>query len=399
MNSRKRFCATMHYQPRDRAPLTDFGFWEETFPAWYEQGLPRIVHYGYDEPDGLESDGSPNDSIHNNHVMYFGMDFGLDDVARSSGVKVGLVPQFAEEVLEDQGDHVLLQQKDGVRVLRRKVMSSIPQPQSHLLVDRASWEAHYKPRLDPEHPDRFPQDWEERVQHWNDTNRAEIVALPGGSLYGWIRNWMGVENVSYLLYDDPVWFEEMVTTIADCIVGTLERALASGVQFDGCGMWEDMCYNSGPLISPQHFQKFLVPHYRRITDLLHQHGVDVVWLDCDGDISLLVPHWLDAGVNCMFPLEIGMWGADPLKYREEYGKDLLMMGGVDKHILQGRLSQIEEEVHRLVPLVEEGGYIGFCDHRVPPDVPYQNYLGFLELAREVWGHGVNLPPMGELGHR
>ncbi|MCB0110435.1 MAG: hypothetical protein KDE53_31155, partial [Caldilineaceae bacterium] len=186
---------------------------------------------------------------------------------------------------------------------------------------------------------------------------------------------------------------EMVTTIADCIIGTLERALASGVQFDGCGMWEDMCYSSGPLLSPKHFKQYLVPHYRRITDLLHKHGVDVVWLDCDGDISLLVPMWLDAGVNCMFPLEVGTWRADPIKYRREYGKDLLIMGGFDKHLLQGNKAQIEAEVQRLAPLVDEGGFIGFCDHRVPPDVPLENYLFYLSKVRDIWGHGVNLPPM------
>ena len=136
-----------------------------------------------------------------------------------------------------------------------------------------------------------------------------------------------------------------------------------------------------------------MPHYRRITVLLHKYGVDVVWLDCDGDISRLVPMWLDAGVNCMFPLEVGTWGADPLKYRREYGKDLLIMGGFDKHLLQRNKAQIEAEVYRLAPLIEEGGYIGFCDHRVPPDVPLENYRFYLETVREVWGHGVNLQPM------
>ena len=378
MNNRERFNATMHYQSRDRAPITDFGFWTETFPLWYKQGLPRRIKYSYAK---------------SNHVSYFGMDFGLDAISRSTDVRVGLSPHFRPKILEDRDDHEIVQQSDGVRVLRRKFMGSIPQHQGHLLTDRESWEKHYKPRLDPDYPRRLPSDWDARVKAWQDPDRSEIIALPGGSLYGWIRNWMGVQNVSYLVYDDPKLFEEMVTTIADCIIGTLERALASGVQFDGCGMWEDMCYSSGPLLSPKHFKQYLVPHYRRITDLLHKHGVDVVWLDCDGDISLLVPMWLDAGVNCMFPLEVGTWRADPIKYRREYGKDLLIMGGFDKHLLQGNKAQIEAEVQRLAPLVDEGGFIGFCDHRVPPDVPLENYLFYLSKVRDIWGHGVNLPPM------
>ena len=203
---------------------------------------------------------------------------------------------------------------------------------------------------------------------------------------------MGLENVALVPYDDPAWFEEMVTTLADCTIGAMTRALESGAKFDSCSMWEDMCYSGGPLLSPNHFKQYLVPHYRRITDLLHKYGVDVVWVDCDGKIDNLLPLWLEAGVNCMFPLEVGTWGGDPVKYRKEYGKDLLLIGGFDKHILQGSQEQILAEILRLVPLVEEGGYIPLPDHRVPPDVPYENYLYYLRQARQVWGKGINLKP-------
>ena len=201
-----------------------------------------------------------------------------------------------------------------------------------------------------------------------------------------------MENLAYLIYDDPAWFGEMVETIADCIIGTLTRILQTGARFEACGIWEDMAYNAGPLISPRHFKQFLAPHYRRIVDLLHRYQVDVIWVDCDGDIRKLVPLWLEAGVNCMFPLEVGTWGADPIAYRRQYGKDLLIMGGFDKHILARDKREIEAEVYRLFPLIEEGGYIGFCDHRVPPDVPLENYLFYLDTARRVWGKELDLRP-------
>ena len=188
----------------------------------------------------------------------------------------------------------------------------------------------------------------------------------------------------------------MVETVADCVIGTLTRAIEAGARFDACGMWEDMCYSGGPLLSPQHFRQYLVPHYRRITDLLRRNGCDVVWVDCDGKIDDLIPLWLGAGVNCMFPIEIGTWGADAVRYRREYGRELLMMGGFDKHILAGTPEQIEAEVNRLAPLVEEGGYIGFADHRVPPDVPLANYMHYLRTVRRVWGKGVNLKPIGDV---
>lgn len=370
MTDRERFLATMRYQPRDRAPICDFGFWRETLSVWHGQGLPPHI-------DKTNSDA------------FFGMDYGLDAVMAATGVEVGLSPAFEEVVLEDRGERELVQQWDGVRVLRSKLGSTIPMPIGHQLVDRDSWRKHYKPRLDPAHPDRYPADWEERTRLWADPERNEVIALPCGrycaSLYGWLRNWMGVEKLSMVVYDDPAWFEEMVTTVADCIIGVFGRVLETGGQFDACALWEDMCYSSGPLLSPQHVKRYLVPHYRRISDLVRKHGVEVIWIDCDGRIDSLIPLWLEAGINGLFPVEVGTWGADPVRYRQEYGRDLLMLGGFDKHILAQGKREIEQEVYRLAPLVEEGGYIGFCDHRVPPDVPLDNYMYYLETVRRVWG--------------
>ncbi len=377
MNDRERFIATMHYQPRDRAPLYDFNFWDETLPAWYEQGLPRHWHRG-------------------NVREYFGLDCSLGGGGPGDwgvGINTKLMPPFETRILQDFGDEYTQMQDDGVIVRKQRSSVSIPMHEGHTLVDRESWNRHYKPRLDPSTPGRLPPDWDRRVETWTDPHRTHPVFLWAGSLFGWIRDWMGLENVAMVVYDDPAWFEEMVITIADLQVAMLEKIFATGGQFEALSMWEDMCFNAGPLISPAHFRRFLVPQYKRITSLCHRHGVDIVYLDCDGKIDDLIPLWLEAGVNCMFPLEIGTWGADPVRYRREYGRDLLMMGGFDKHILQRTPREIEAEIYRLTPLVEEGGYIGFPDHRVPPDVPLENYLFYCRTVRRVWGRDTNLPPM------
>jgi hypothetical protein len=375
MNHRQRFYAVMHYQDRDRVPLFDFSVWDDTLTLWKAQGLPERLSKA-------------------RLFRYFGMDYSLGDVTFATGTNMGLMPSFEERVLEDQGDREIFQQADGVRVLRQKKMGSIPQHLGHLLTDRESWRKHYRPRLDPDHPERMPPDLAVRILEWSDPDHPSLVVPWIGGLYGWIRDWMGMEAVSMVVYDDPAFFEEMVATIADCMIGTLARLLAAGAKIDACAFWEDMCYNAGPLIHPRHFKQYLVPHYRRITDLLHRYGVDIVWVDCDGRIDKLVPLWLNSGVNCMFPLEIGSWGADPLRFRQEYGKDLRLMGGFSKRILAGTKAEIDREVFRLAPLVEEGGYIPFCDHLVPPDVPFENYWHYCKKAREVWGHGVDLAPMG-----
>jgi uroporphyrinogen-III decarboxylase len=277
-------------------------------------------------------------------------------------------------------------------VLRKKYMGSIPMHEGHLLVDRASWKKLYKPRLDSSHPQRW-EGFDEKVRQWLDPQRDVPLTAPGGSMFGRLRDWMGIENIAVLVYDDPSLFEEMTETMGDLVVGVLQRCLATGARFDACCMWEDMCYNGGPLISPAHFEQYLVPQYRRITSLLRSHGCDVVYVDCDGKVDALLPMWLEAGVNCMFPVEVGTWNADPVQLRKQFGQDLLLMGGFDKRVLQSSPAAITREVERLTPLVEEGGYIGFADHRVPPDVPLANYLFYLRCVRQAWGRGINLKPL------
>ena len=373
MNERQRFNAILHYQPVDRCPIVDYGFWDETPVVWHEQGLPPEI-------------GKPE--LH----AYLGMDYNVDDLYDTTGIDVKWYPKFEPLVLEDLGDHEIVQQDDGVQVLRRKFMSSIPHPVKHLLADRESWKRYYRPRLDPSNPGRYPADWDARLPNWRDPDRPNLVVVRGGGLYGYLRNWMGLEKLSLLIYDDPALFAEMVETLADCSIGTLERVLSTGGHFDACAMWEDMCYNAGPLISPKHFRQYLMPHYRRITDLLQRHGVDIVFLDCDGEISKLAPLWLEVGINTMFPFEVGSWKADPYAYRRRFGKELRMIGGFDKNILMSSRQAIAAEVYRLAPLVEEGGFIPHCDHLVPPYVPYENYLYYLSLARKVWGCDTDLRP-------
>ncbi len=378
MNLRERFYATMHYQPRDRAPLFDFNYWDETLPVWHKQGLPKTC-------------------TRRNVGDYFGLDISLgggEPPAWGVGVSHGLCPGFERKIIEDNGDEYTEVQSDGVIVRRQRSSVSIPMHVGHTLVDRESWNNLYRPRLDPSTAARIPADWDARVQRWTDPNRDYPIFVNGGSLFGWIRDWMGLENVSMVIYDEPEWFEEMVVTVTDLQVAMLGKIFATGARFDGCSMWEDMCYNAGPLLSPGHFKQFLVPQYKRITSLCRKHGVDVIWLDCDGKIDDLLPMWLEAGVNCMFPIEVGTWNGDPVRFRKEYGRELLMMGGFDKHILARSGREIEQEIRRLAPLVEEGGFIPFCDHRVPPDVPLQNYLHYLTVAREVWGKGISLKPIG-----
>jgi len=59
-----------------------------------------------------------------------------------------------------------------------------------------------------------------------------------------------------------------------------------------------------------------------------------------------------------------------------------MMGGISKRALAGSHDEIEAAIDRVVRLVAEGGYIPLPDHRVPPDVPLENYIYYLKGIRQ-----------------
>jgi len=153
-----------------------------------------------------------------------------------------------------------------------------------------------------------------------------------------------------------------------------------------------MCYGSGPLISPETFRRVIQPAYTQVCGLCREHGVDTIWVDTDGKLDQLIPPFLEAGVNCMYPFEVGTWGADPIEYRRRFGRRLLMAGGFDKRLLARGPEAIEPEIERLKPLVDEGGYLPFCDHYVPPDVSLESFLFYIGKAREIWCEGRNLQP-------
>ena len=112
-------------------------------------------------------------------------------------------------------------------------------------------------------------------------------------------------------------------------------------------------------------------HYKRFTDLLMKYGIDIVSVDCDGCIDRLLPIWLANGVNTMFPIEVGTWEASIQPWREQYGKNLRGVGGMNKTVFAKDYQAVDEEIERLKPLMELGGYIPCPDHRIAPDAKFE----------------------------
>jgi len=354
MNDHERFLATMNYQERDRCPWGEMGFWPETLERWHKEGWPEDI--------GLNEF------------------FGFDKLRNEVGISLGFVPGFKREILEESGEYRVVRRETGVTVKEfiGELSFHMPQWLRFPLKTSDDWENKIKPRLNPDSPERCPKNWEARVRNWRQRDYA--LGMRMGSIFGWLRNWMGMENIAVALYDKPEWIQEMMDYMADFCCACGKQALED-VDLDYILLWEDMAYKSGPLISPEMFRRFMLEPYKKLTGFIRDHGVELIIVDSDGYAEPLIPLWLEGGVNGFYPIERAA-DMDAVHLRNRFGKELRLLGGIDKRAMIAGPKAIDAELACVVPLLEEGGYIPWCDHHVPPDVSLENYLYYVKRMKE-----------------
>ena len=354
MGTRDLWLKIMHYQEFDRLPVVHWSQWPETLERWKREGLAE--------------DGDVRKHL------------GAAPHWAFVGVNVALHPPFAEEVYEETGEYRIFRDRAGVVCKDFKHASSIPHYLDYTLKDASGWET-YKQRLQPD-PGRIPDDLDERIA------RAEASGLPiavaTGSMMGWIRNWMGVENMSFLMFDDPDVYGDMVRTIAELTCWGIDQVVPRMSSPPDMGFgWEDIAGRSGPLVSPSIFREHVAPGYRMIREKLDSYGVPLLGIDSDGDVEPLIADWLDAGVNVLFPIEIGVWQADPMALRRQFGQELRIIGGYDKRAIEHGPAAIDAEFERRLPLIRDGGFVPMPDHLITPDTSLDDYRYFIERLREM----------------
>ncbi len=147
-------------------------------------------------------------------------------------------------------------------------------------------------------------------------------------------------------------------------------------------VWDDLAYKNGPFISPQHYRRFVMPQHERIVQPFRKRGKPAI-LHTDGNVKLLVPHFIEAGFTALQPLEAKA-DMDVRELKAQYGDKLAFIGNIDARALARGPEAIRREVESKVPVAAEGGgYIAGSDHSVPPDVSLSNYLYFVELVKRV----------------
>jgi uroporphyrinogen decarboxylase len=364
-----RFYRVFTYQDVDRVPDLEFGYWPQTIRRWLKEGLP------------LELTPEETNEMFSQRLDDF---FGFEREGSSISLHTGMSPPFEERVVERREASVVLRDANGAlaeRYLNDAEQSSIPRFIEFPVKTPEDWKL-MKQRYRLDDPTRVAAT-EDIAEARQGQANGQAVRVACTGFYGQLRNWMGMERLSYAFYDHPQMIHEMVEHWAELCVRQIEQ-LPDDVGIDRVDWWEDMASKNGPLVSPLLFRRFLQPGYHRVMTAAHKRGCALGQVDCDGNPHAIVGNWLTEGVNIMFPLEVAA-GVDPYAWREQFGIELRLRGGIAKKPLVAGGKAIDRELDRVKPLLEQGGYIPHLDHLVPPDIPYAHYCEYLDKKRRLIG--------------
>lgn len=293
-------------------------------------------------------------------------------------VNTGLFGASAEKMLEENNEHIITRDGYGRTMRLVKQSATLPLPLNYPVKDWESWEQ-IKP-LYQYHDGRLAEGWLEKAAQKRSEGHVISISIPGG--FDESRQLMGEEWVCMAVFDQPDLLQDILHTISETALKVFDQ-VTSQLQVDRLFVHEDMAGKSGPLFGPRQIRKFVLPYYRKVWDFVSERGGRIFDQDSDGNMNKVIDVFLDAGVNCMHPMEPAA-GMDIVQIREKYGQRLAFYGGIDKHVLRRSKEEIEAELEYKVPMmVHSGGCVLALDHRIPNGTPLENYRFYIQKMWEI----------------
>jgi len=346
MTTKERMSRVFAHQEPDRVPLTD-GPWGVTIRRWQREGLPAGVPF--DRFFGFD------------HVAGFGVDNG---------------PRYPSKVVEETADYVVATSSWGATMKNWKNSASTPDFVDFTIKDRASW-AEAKARMTVSE-DRINWKYlEENYPKW--VEQGAWIQAGGWFGYDVFASWnVGTERVLMALADDPDWCRDMFDTALTLNLALLDMAWDRGYRFDCFQFPDDLGYRNGLFFSLKMYREIVKPFHKRAFEWAHAKGAKTMLHSC-GNIWEVIPDLIEIGLDGLNPLETKAT-MDLVRMKREYGKDLVLQGGIDVR----KMSQpeaIEEEIRTKVTAAKVGGgYIYHSDHSVPDSVSFADYCRVVALV-------------------
>jgi len=370
MNARERFNALMSFEPCDRSMDWENGIWYSTIGEWEKQGMPprdsRI------EPDSINFTGKIYFSLLDEY-------FGFDETAQPIPVDKGPLPAFDRIIFEETDDFMIVQNEWGIKMQVAKDGDTMPHFLNRQVTCQADFDA-LKERFQPRIKERYPENWDTMVEEYKDRTYPTFANDFPFGFFGFARELLGAEDVLYAFYDTPELVKNIMDFTVDYLISIWEKALVEAKP-DFFRIWEDMCYNTSSLISTEMFREFMLEPYKKLTNFVRDCGCKNIFVDTDGQCTDLIPLFIEGGVTGLYPFEC-MSGMDVVEVRKNFPR-LQMMGGINKRMLAMDKDTIDQELEHKLSIISQGGFIPHCDHFVPYDATWENFVHYRLKMKEL----------------
>jgi len=191
----------------------------------------------------------------------------------------------------------------------------------------------------------------------------------------------GIENFLADMAGEPEFARNLLNKIIEKNMVMLENALVAP-EIDGVLLGSDWGSQIDLLMSPATWEEMIRPGEEREYDLVHAYGKDV-WVHSCGCIEKAIPSLVEMGLDVLNPVQPEAMDIEKLK--NTYGDKLAFWGAISTQdtLPYGTPDEVKEEARRVRDMMSQnGGYILSPAQSIQGDVPVENIMALLEVARE-----------------
>jgi len=361
MNTRQRILAALSGWEMDRIPITELGIWPETHARWIKEGMPENV--------SVEE--------------YFGLD------------KIAILPLEASLMLpaitiEENDKYSIATDSNGCTFRHLKNSYGAAEFISSAVKDMDTW-VEYRTQLVPDlsrfeafdrhfgFGHKLPYNMKEQYEAMK-RNDTFTVYSPTEPCWFYLRL-LGEEESLYNIAANPDFAEQIISDYTKFNINMLDIITAAGYSFDALWVFSDLTYKNGLLFSPKFYREKVLPYQKELFGRAREMGMKIIF-HSDGYVGDLVPLLMEAGVDCIQPLEARA-GNDVREYMRVYHGKLSFMGNINADTLASGKEAIYREISEKVPAAKLlRRYIYHSDHSIPNTVSLENFKYALELAHQ-----------------
>jgi hypothetical protein len=217
-----------------------------------------------------------------------------------------------------------------------------------------------------------------------------IMSSLGDPAYA-VADLMSFQDFTLWLYEETEHFARCVDIMAERMLQNLSNMLDAAVVdlYRICGPE----YMTPPYARPAMFKRFMVPHVRAMTEMIHARG-SRVRLHCHGKIAQVLDMFFETGCDGTDPCEPPPDGdieLDEVK-RRCAAQGVSVWGNIELKVLeQGTTEQVRDTVRQIMDEAKDGGGFVLLPTAAPINVPLSpqteaNYMTMIDTALELGGY-------------